>query len=85
MKLSVKSLTIAAGVVWALGFLWVAVFNIIRPPYGQAFLEMMRSVYPGYKMAGGLRDVVVGTLYALVDGGVAGLLFGWIYNLSAPK
>lgn len=83
MKLSVMSLTIAAGLVWALAFLWVAVFNSIWPPYGRAFLEMMSSVYPGYKMAATLRDIIVGTLYALVDGAIAGALFGWIYNCFA--
>jgi len=41
----------------------------------------MSSVYPGYKAAGTLGSVVVGTLYyALLDGAVGGVLFAWLYN-----
>jgi len=40
----------------------------------------MSSVYPGYKAAGTLGSVVVGTLYALLDGAVGGALFAWLYN-----
>jgi hypothetical protein len=29
----------------------------------------------------GVGSVVTGTLYALVDGAIAGAIFGWLYNL----
>jgi len=40
----------------------------------------MSSIYPGYKTAVGLQGVLVGTGYALVDGAIAGMIFGWLYN-----
>jgi hypothetical protein len=30
-----------------------------------------------------VRDIVVGTLYALVDGAIAGLIFACVHNLVA--
>ena len=65
---------------WGLTFLFPSFLNYLWPPYGKAFLEVMSSVYPGYKAAGTLGSVVVGTLYALLDGAVGGALFAWLYN-----
>jgi hypothetical protein len=43
----------------------------------------MASVYPGYHATGSVSSIAVGTLYGVLDGAVAGLLFGWIYNRFA--
>jgi len=32
-----------------------------------------------------LGDTLVGTAYALIDGGVGGFIFGWLYNLFAAR
>jgi len=61
----------------------VAVLNVIWPGYGKAFLDVVSSIYPGYQVTGTLSSVIVGTLYALLDGAVGGALFGWIYNCFA--
>ena len=83
MKLSIKSLTISLALLWGLTILFVSFLDYLWPPYGKAFLEVMSSVYPGYKAAGTLGSVVVGTLYAIVDGAVGGALFAWLYNTFA--
>ncbi len=82
MKLSAKSLIITAAILWAFSVFFVGILNRLYPPYGKAFLEVMSSVYPGY-VIGGFRSVIVGTLYALVDGAIGGALFAWIYNAFA--
>jgi hypothetical protein len=41
------------------------------------------SFYPGYHAEACVRDIVAGTIYALVDGAIAGLVFASIYNLVA--
>ncbi len=49
------------------------------------FLELLASIYPGYtanSTFGGMLNV---TLYALIDGAVGGLIFGWLYNWFATK
>ena len=50
------------------------------PRYGREFLELVASIYPGYKPRPKLSQVAVGTAYAVVDGAVGGALFAWLYN-----
>jgi hypothetical protein len=85
MKLSLKALALAAGILWALALLMTGVVNLIWPSYGEAFLKLMASVYPGYHATRSAGDLIVGTLYALIDGAICGLFFGWLYNLVIGK
>ena len=87
MKLSVKGLALASAVLWGATFLFVGAVNrYCSAQYGLAFLEVMDSVYPGYHAVSGLRSVLVGTLYAVVDGAIGGAVFAWLYNCFAgPK
>jgi ABC-type phosphate transport system permease subunit len=85
MKLSLKGVALAAGILWGLALLMTGVVNLIWPGYGEAFLKLMASVYPGYHANSSVGDLIVGTLYALIDGAVCGLLFGWLYNLFLGK
>lgn len=81
MKLSVKGLAIALGLVWGgLGMLLVGLSNLIWTGYGGAFLEVMASLYPGYHATASFGQVIVGTMYGVVDGAVAGAVFAWVYN-----
>jgi hypothetical protein len=83
MKLSVQALTYASAILWGLCFLLVGLANLFWPPYGGAFLELMSSVYPGYKAAAGFGNIIVGTLYAVLDGAIGGAVFAWVYNCFA--
>jgi hypothetical protein len=85
MKLSLKSLIFAAALTKGLFFLFVSLLNIILPPYGGAYLAMMMSLYPGYDPVVVPISIVLGTLYALLAGGIAGALFGWLYNTFVEK
>ena len=80
MKLSVKSLVIAAALLKALCFLFISLLNLILPPYGGGLLALLSSLYLGYDPTTGPIGLLVGTLYSLVAGAVAGGLFGWLYN-----
>ena len=88
MKLSVKGLTIAGAIAFALGMFVVEILNIISPGFAEESLKIMASVYPGYKASGLCIDVIVGILYALVDGAICGFVFALLYNAfvgKAPK
>ena len=85
VKLSVKSLVIAAALLTALCFLFVSLLNLILPPYGGSLLALLTSLYLGYDPMAGLISVLVGTLYSLISGAVAGGLFGWLYNSFVEK
>lgn len=80
MKISIKAFTITVAIFWGGAFFLILIANAISPDYGKPFLEMMDSLYPGYKFERTFFEIVVGTLYALLDGAIAGLVFGWLYN-----
>lgn len=84
MKLSVKGMAITLAIVWGiLAMFLTSLANLIWPDYGRAFLEVMASVYPGYKATASFGQVIVATLYAVLDGAVAGAVFAWLYNRFA--
>lgn len=83
MKLDVKAIAITAGLLWGLAMFLTALANLIWPTYGQAFLEVMASIYPGYTPSTSIGQVIIGTLYGVVDGGIAGAVFAWLYNRFA--
>ena len=85
MKLNLKALTIAFAILWAGAVFIVGAANLIWPEYGKTFLLMLASIYPGYKASGLFGDMIAGSLYALVDGAIAGLILGWLYNLFARQ
>ncbi len=83
MKLSIKGLALTVGIVWAAALFVTGLANLMWPSYGEAFLTMVASVYPGYHGPGGFGSVIVVTLYALVDGAVCGAVIAWLYNKLA--
>jgi phosphotransferase system glucose/maltose/N-acetylglucosamine-specific IIC component len=84
MKLSVKGTAFAAALMCGiLAMFLTGIANLIWPSYGQEFLRLMASVYPGYHGTPSFGQVIVGTLYGIVDGAVAGAIFAWLYNSCA--
>lgn len=80
MRLNVRALTLAAAVLWGLAILLTGLVNMAWPSYGIGFLAVLASIYPGYDASGTFFDLLTGILYALLDGAVFGLIFGWLYN-----
>ena len=85
MRLNVIALSVTAGLFCGAAILIVAGANAIWPTYGRAFLDLAASIYPGYRPGSGAGSIITGTLYALVDGAIAGAVFGWIYNLLSRR
>ena len=84
MKLDIKAMSITLAFIWGiLAMFLTGVANLIWPPYGQAFLEVMASLYPGHTASASFGQVMVGTLYGLLDGAIAGAIFAWVYNRFA--
>ena len=81
--MSIRSLAITCAILWGGCVLFFGIANAIWSGYAVAFLQVVDSIYPGYHAVGGVGSVIVGTLYAILDGAIAGLLFGWIYNRFA--
>jgi hypothetical protein len=84
MKLSIKKFAFTCSIIWGLAILIVSVSNLIWPTYGGVFLTVVASIYPGYEPMQGVSSIIVGTLYAIVDAGIGGAVFAWLYN-SLPE
>jgi hypothetical protein len=85
VKISLKAIGIAAGVLWGGAILFLGLINLASPSFGLSFLQVISSVYPGFHVSRTIGDVLTGTVYALIDGAIAGLVFGWLYNLSLGR
>lgn len=79
MRLNLRALAIALGLIWGAGIFLVGIAHLLWPGYGGAFLAFFAAIYPGYRVDG-FGEVIVGTLYGLMDGAVCGLVIAWIYN-----
>lgn len=94
MILSIKGLAVAGAVLMGGSILLVGLaamiggVSAVEPSgrsgyFGADFLLAFASIYPGYKGTPELGDTIVGTLYGLVGGAVAGALVAWIHNRFA--
>jgi hypothetical protein len=85
VRLSVRAMTFSAAILWGAAMLLVGLVHLVEPSYGGEFLRMMSSVYPGADTAPTMGRVLLGTVYGLVDGAVAGALFGLLYRGFAHR
>ena len=85
MKLSLKAMTIAGALFKAIVFLFISFMNLILRPYGGAYLALLSSLYPGYDPINVPIALILGTIYSLIAGACAGLLFGCVYNLFIER
>ena len=83
MKLDKQALAYTGAALCGGSVLFIGLVNLSSPDYGREFLELLASVYPGYKAERSVESVIIGTGYALVKGGALGWLFGWLYNRLA--
>jgi hypothetical protein len=80
MKLCIRSIALASGILWGGMFLVVGLMNQVGGDYGAHLLDFASSIYPGYGGPAGFGSVLAVTLYGLVDGAVCGAIFAWLYN-----
>jgi len=83
MRVSLKAITLSSAILGGLAMLLVGLIHMADASYGAAFLRTMSSVYPGADTTPTLGRVLLGTAYGIVDGGIAGFLFGWLYSIFA--
>jgi len=86
MKLDTLRFGLMLCVVWGAIVFIVAMGNMLIAGYGDAFLELIDSIYPGYHAGQwGFGGVIVATLYAALDGFIIGIVAAWLYNRFTKK
>ncbi len=84
MRLSVRSMAFAGGVMWGVMCMFVVgLGNMMWSGFGQGLLDLAASIYPGYQATPSIGQVLLGTLYGLLDGAIGGAIFAWLYNRVA--
>ncbi len=77
MKLSVKALALAGGLVWGVSVLLITYWFLVFGYEGET-LAKLTNIYWGYSVTwyGGF----VGLFWGFIDGAVAGAALAWVYN-----
>jgi hypothetical protein len=83
MRLSLKAIVLAGALFKTIVFLFISLTNLVLRPYGGAYLAALTTLYPGYDPINWPVAIIIGTLYSLLAGALAGLLFGALYNFFA--
>jgi hypothetical protein len=79
MKCQPIALGVAIAVLWTfyvVGLGIVAMFG-----WGNALVEVLASLYIGYEAS--IIGVLIGAVWAIVDGFIAGVVIAWVYNAVA--
>ena len=83
MKLNVKAMALACGLIWGLALFslswWLIVFDGAR----EQFTSLVGSVYLGYSVTP--AGSFVGLVWGFFDGLIGGAIFAWLYNLIAGR
>jgi hypothetical protein len=85
MRVNSIALAGCLGLIWGSAILIVGCVSLASPGYGRAFLDVVASIYPGYNGGNSASQIILGTVYGLVDGAVFGLVVGGLYNFLAAR
>ena len=85
MRINVKSVSLTLAMFVAMLMLVVGLVRLVSPDYGQAFVEVMASLFPGYTGHATFGQVIIGALYGALDGAIGGAVFGWLYNCCSER
>jgi hypothetical protein len=82
MKLNVTAFAVTCGLVWGFGLFfltwWIIMFDGITHE-----VPFLGHLYRGYDVSP--QGSVIGLVWALLDGGVGGAIFAWLYNFIVGK
>lgn len=82
MKLNLKALGFAAGIIWGLAVFLLTLISM-SSGYADKALKGVASIYPGYSVS--IGGSFIGLVYGFVDGFVTAVIFGLIYNAFAKE
>ena len=68
-----------SALIWGASVLLICLLHRAMPDYETRFMDGISSIYPGFHRARSFADALLGTRYAILDGGVGGFLLAWLY------
>lgn len=77
MKLDAVKFGLTIGIVWAGAVLGLGLMSEILN-WGTPMVQGLGSLYLGYKASPG--GILIGTIWAFIDGGIGGLVVAAVYN-----
>jgi hypothetical protein len=80
MKVDCKALGLACGILWAVGYVGLAVLTMTNG-YGSEFIDMLSRYYLGSGAT--QKGIVIGAVWSFADAGIGGFILGWLYNKLA--
>jgi hypothetical protein len=88
MQMRRKAMMGASAILLGACMLMVGLLNLRFPSYGGDFLRIMSSVYPGFHDSRTIGQVMLGTIYGVLDGAILGYIFSslyrWVGGLNTP-
>lgn len=82
MRINVRALGLALGILWGLGAFFLAIAATVIPgQWGDLVVGLLGNVYVGYDAS--VVGALLGALWGLADGFVGGVLLAWLYNALA--
>ena len=82
MKLDVKAFAVTCGLVWGFG-LFLLTWWIIMFDGATHEVPFLGQLYRGYNISP--AGSFIGLVWALLDGGIGGAIFAWLYNFIVSK
>lgn len=81
-KLNIKALAVAGGILWGLYMLFIG-WSAWLLGWGTDLVATISSLYIGFEptFVGG----IIGAIWGLVDGAIAGGIIAWVYNVATGK
>ena len=80
--LNAKSFGLAGGILWG-ALILIITLIATNTNYGAEFLNLLASIYPGYKIT--YLGSIIGLIYGFIDGFVGCYIFAWLYNKFEKK
>jgi hypothetical protein len=81
--LDVVAAFVAGGLAWSLILFVTGILNLVWG-YGQAFLDMMSGLYPGYA-PGSTPTLLLLVIYGILDGGFCAGFLAFLYNKLSDR
>ncbi len=82
MKLNVKALGLALGIIWGAAAFIIGIWATMYGP-AATMVNFIGEFYLGY--APGFLGSVIGFFWGFLDAGIGGVIIAWLYNLLADK